>query len=283
MAIVDVVITAFNQGELVREAVESVLAQTAVVRAVTVVDDGSSDQRSLEVLAELPTHPQVKVLRQGNAGVSAARNAGIRESSAEYLLVLDGDDLVAPTFVEKCLDALTINRQAKAATSWMRMFGVASASVRPRGGDVTAFLTANSSPACVLLRRDAYRKCGGYDESMRSGFEDWDFFLSLLRDGGTVDVVPEELISYRTAVTSANIASMSKRTELYGYLVDKHSAVFAAHWRHALVESEQRSTERLMAWESLAAAEPKPHLMEATYGDGGMAAVVRLASLVVSE
>jgi len=280
MTTIDAVITSFNQREFVREAVESVLAQTAQLGTIFVVDDGSNDPDSMATLATLEReYAQVSVIRQENAGVSAARNAGLNASTADYVLVLDGDDKLAPTFIAQTAKQLEEKPEAKAASSWLRMFGVAHALVQPRGGDVTQFLTANSSPACVLLRHTAYEQTTGYDESMRAGFEDWDFFLSLLSTGGTIEIVPEELVHYRTSPVSANITSMNSRTTLYEQLLDKHADLFARHWRTALVESEQRSTQRLLQWEDLARrAVPQPDLEHATYGDGGMASVVRLAS-----
>ncbi|WP_051009572.1 glycosyltransferase family 2 protein [Timonella senegalensis] len=106
MVTIDAVITAFNQRELMRDAVESVLGQSVPVREMIVVDDGSSDEDSLEVLAELVSISGVRVIRHANAGVSAARNAGIRTTSADLVLVLDGDDLIAPTFVQETARAL---------------------------------------------------------------------------------------------------------------------------------------------------------------------------------
>ena len=71
------IVTAFDQGELVADAVESVLRQTRAPEAVLVVDDGSTDDASADVLERLRQDPRITVLRQPNRGVSAARNAGI--------------------------------------------------------------------------------------------------------------------------------------------------------------------------------------------------------------
>lgn len=217
-------------------------------------------------------------MRHPNQGVSAARNHGLDASSADYVLVLDGDDTLHPSFLHQTYELLERDPSAKAASSWLKMFGVATASVHPRGGDVRNFLTANSSPACVLLRMESVRGRVEYDESMREGFEDWDFFLSLLTTGGHIAIVEQELINYRTAPASANIASMTKRSRLYAFITNKHHEIFAQHWRHALLESEAHSTERLLAWENLAVRSRDVDLSTATYGDGGMASIVRVSA-----
>lgn len=274
---VGVVITAFDQGSLVLEAVASVRRQTHPVADVVVVDDGSREPASVTALERLAEDDGVRVLRRTNGGVSAARNTGLAALSTELAVVLDGDDRLAPTFVERTAAVLAADPEVVAASSWLQMHGVASAVARPAGGRAVDFLHRNACPATVLLRRDAWRRAGGYDEDLRSGFEDWDLFLAVLAEGGRVAVVPEPLVEYRTSPTSANVRSMERRLELYGRLVDKHRPLFERHLREVLLAHEAASPQRLLAWEALRAGDDAP-LVEASFGDGGMAAVVRLAS-----
>ena len=271
------VVTAFDQGALVADAVGSVLRQTRAPEAVIVVDDGSTDAESVEVLERLSRDPRVRLLRQANRGVSAARNAGIAMADTDLVAVLDGDDRIAPMFLERMVAVLEGDPGAVAASSWLRAFGVIDAVVRPGGGAAVDFLHRNACPATAVVRRDAWRACGGYDEDLRSGFEDWDFFLSLVGDGGHVAVVPEPLIEYRTAPASANVRSMDSRLELYGRLVDKHRAVFERHLREVLLALEARAMDAAARWEDLVAADRSLPVGEVTYGDGGMAAAVRIA------
>lgn len=280
---VGVVVTAFDQGRTVAEAVASALSQTHDLSEVVVVDDGSSDPESLAVLDDLSslgsTPQTVRVLHQPNRGVSAARNAGIAALTTEIVAVLDGDDLWEPTFVATTLAALVADREVVAASSWLAMFGVAQGTVAPTGGPVEAFLPRNAAPASALFRHVDWATAGGYDEEMRDGFEDWDFFLRLLRrERGRVAVVPEPLLRYRTHPASANVRSMDARLERYAQLVANHRATFATHLEAALLGLEATSTARLAAWESLVVADPTVETGPVTFGDGGMAAAVRIAS-----
>ena len=119
----------------------------------------------------------------------------------------------------------------------MQTFGVLDAVVRPSGGGLTAFLSRNSCPATHLLRRSAWEQCGGYDETMRSGFEDWELFLRLLetRPDAQIGIVPEPLLEYRTAPASSNIQSMDKRLSLMRFIIEKHLPSYQAHLADALL------------------------------------------------
>lgn len=273
-----VVITAHDQGLLVAEAVASAWTQSRPPQDVIVVDDGSTDPESLRVLGELSASGRATVIHQTNAGVSAARNAGLAAAGTELVVVLDGDDRISPAFVERTVSLLESDPAIVAASAFLKLHGVVDAVVRPTGGTAADFLHRNACPATALVRRSAWQACGGYDESMRVGFEDWDFFLSILGTDRRIAIVPEPLVEYRTAEASANVRSMQHRLELYGRLIDKHSDVFAANLRTALLAHEAHAVDLLNRWEQLLVADRSLPVGEISYGDGGMAAAVRVAS-----
>ena len=291
---VQAVVTSFNQGSMILEAVQSLCAQTTPPAGIILVDDGSTDEASLRILEQIESDSSfcvpITVLRQPNGGVSAARNAGIRSAQAPLVLVLDGDDRLKPAYIEQVSGLLRERSGLVAASSWMRTFGVLDATVCPAGGGITAFLSRNCCPATHILRRGAWEQCGGYDETMRSGFEDWDFFLSLLETvpEACIGIVPEPLIDYRTAPASSNVRSMEKRLELMRFLIEKHIGSYREHITDAVLGVEAVSMARLFGWEGemlqgLSAGQElcgasTEFLQQPSYGDGGMAAAVRIAS-----
>ena len=164
---VQAVVTSFNQGSMILEAVQSLCAQTTPPAGIILVDDGSTDEASLRILAQIESDPSfcvpITVLRQPNGGVSAARNAGICSAQAPLVLVLDGDDRLEPAYIEQVSGLLRERSCLVAASSWMHTFGVLDATVCPAGGGITAFLSRNCCPATHILRRGAWEQCGGYD------------------------------------------------------------------------------------------------------------------------
>ncbi|KAB8289766.1 glycosyltransferase family 2 protein [Bifidobacterium avesanii] len=287
---VTVVITGFNQGDMLADAVESALRQSIGPASVIVVDDGSTDEDSIAVLDALGRRGDegVRVIRQRNAGVSAARNAGIATADTTYISVLDGDDLLLPDFLNRTLAALRAAPSVVAASGWLKCFGILDCVVRPSGGTLADFLPRNCCPSACTFRRETWERCGGYDESMREGFEDWEFCLSLLETGGEgsrVEVVGEPLVNYRTAPVSSNVKSMERRTRLLGHIIERHRASYAAHVEQTVLALDALAGERLHLWEDAVQVHPelRQHSMltrgfldHPTYGDGGMAAAVRI-------
>lgn len=291
---VEAVITSYNQKSMIYEAVHSLCRQTVQPKKILIVDDGSTEEQSVLALKEIEADSSIpvplQVIRQTNSGVSAARNTGIRNTRAPLVLVLDGDDWLEPDFIIEVSRILFAHPAMVAASSWMHTFGVLDAVVRPTGGDVSAFLSRNCCPATHIFRRDAWEQCGGYDETMRRGFEDWDFFLNMLEavPDTFVGIVPKPLIQYRTAPASSNVKSMELRLELMRGLMQKHSGIYKEHVADAVLGVEAVSIERLLGWESqiVHSLESGQHLSDLSdaflknpsYGDGGMAAAVRIES-----
>lgn len=291
---IEAVITSFNQGTMILEALESLCAQTVLPQKIIIVDDGSTDEYSIRVLKEIEKKSDlpipVMIHYQENGGVSAARNAGIKKAQAPMVLVLDGDDKLKPEFTEYVGQLLRDSPSMVAASSFMHTFGVLESVVRPAGGKISSFLSRNCCPATHILRREIFEQCGGYDESMRSGFEDWDFFLSMLETSpeSWIGIVSQPLIQYRTTPASTNIKSMNKRLELMRFIIEKHISSYHGYIVDVLLETEAISNARLYRWENevthaiLNHQEISPSseafLKSPTYGDGGMASAVRIVS-----
>lgn len=131
------VVTSFNQRTMIYEVVYSLCSQTIRPKRIILVDDGSTDQVSLQILNEIEAGCNfpipILVISQSNRGVSSARNAGIREAQASFVLVLDEDDKQETFFVEEVSKSLYGNPSIIAASSYLRTFGVLETVVRPIG------------------------------------------------------------------------------------------------------------------------------------------------------
>jgi glycosyltransferase involved in cell wall biosynthesis len=181
---VAVVVPCFNQAHYLGEAIESVLSQTLRPTEVIVVDDGSEDN-SFEVAGR---YEDVKRMRQRNAGVAAARNAGWKESSAEYLVFLDADDRLLPEAVEVGATALERRPQVAFVAGFSRDIDgggrVLSGLRQPLVGQdhylrllEDCFIWSGSS---IVYRRSSLETVGGFDESLGAA-DDYELYLRLAR------------------------------------------------------------------------------------------------------
>ena len=179
---ISVLLPCFNHGEFVDEALESVLAQTCQDFEVIIVDDGSTDPATVEKLSSL-TDSRVRVLRTANHGLPAARNHAARHASGAVFCALDADDRLAPTWFEKALRVLDEQPSVAFVSHWLETFGDERWTWTPERCDLPALLARNAVNGAALVRRDAFEAVGGYDEAMREGCEDWDFWLRLVEGG----------------------------------------------------------------------------------------------------
>jgi glycosyltransferase involved in cell wall biosynthesis len=186
---VSIVIPCHNQARFLPDAIDSALAQTVPPHEVIVVDDGSTD----DVAAVVRRYDGVKLIRQDNAGVSAARNTGVRAARGTWIATLDADDKLAPAYIERLIG------KADIVSSTLETFGAESRTWKPpKARPTTAdFVRMNHIMCCSLFRREWWERVGGYDEAMRNGYEDWDFWVRCSAAGAGVLAVPETLFYYR--------------------------------------------------------------------------------------
>ena len=211
MEFISVVIPCYNSGATLEQTIASVKAQTWPNLEIIVVDDGSTEPETCAVLAALEG---VKVVRQPNSGLSAARNAGFQAASGEYVLPLDADDWLEPTALEVMLEALKSSVCKSFVFCDLQLEGEASG-VLHNDYNFLEQLSLNQLPYCLLMPKRLWTSSGGYDESMRKGYEDWEFNIRLGTLGHYGQRVAQSLLHYRV---SANGMLISKSNRLHGRL-----------------------------------------------------------------
>jgi GT2 family glycosyltransferase len=225
---VTAVIPCFNHGQFVERAVDSVLGQTYGDVRIIVVDDGSTDSHTIKVLQALD-RPRTVVLRKQNDHVAAARNSGIRMTSSRYILTLDADDYFEPQFLQMAVAVLDEEDTVGVVTCCVRSSGCRTDTYNPKGGGTSDFLMRNCSRASALFRRQCWERVGGYNETMKKGYEDWDFWISITAHGWSVHCLPGVLLNYRCGSQSMVTGADALRPELVRQLVRNHLELYRDH------------------------------------------------------
>ncbi len=188
---VSVITTAHNAAAHIGDAIDSVSVQQGVSVEHVIVDDGSTDGTA--DLVEQRCDPRVRVVRAGRIGRGPALNRAIAASRADWIAVLDADDVAHPNRLRCEIAALESRPDAVLAGSGQLLIGEDGGSIEwPETANVT-FSAVNRSlpiynPLChssVMLRRAALEAVGGYDATRRALF-DWDLYIRLAARGGTL-------------------------------------------------------------------------------------------------
>ncbi|MBR7131196.1 MAG: glycosyltransferase [Lentisphaeria bacterium] len=182
--LVSVGVSAYNRKDLLRLCLASLLAQSYQNCEIIVVDDGSTDGTNEMMAAEFP---QIRYIRQENAGDAAAKNHAAREASGKYIVFNDSDDLFLPQAVEKLVAALPDDDDNAVSYGTYQTIDIAGntlptkrkAAEFPSGritGSLLRHILVNST--ATLIPRKLFLDNGGFDSSLRVS-HDYDFFLRI--------------------------------------------------------------------------------------------------------
>jgi glycosyltransferase involved in cell wall biosynthesis len=228
-----VVIPCYNDGETLPETVASARDQEPC--ELVVVDDGSTDEQTGRVLEGL-SRDGVRVVRQENRGLSAARMTGVEATSARYVNPVDADDLLVPGSLTALADALDESPDLAAAWGDTASFGDVEVAYERRESrlDPWRITYFNGLPYCAMFRRAALHDAGGW--TLRRGYEDWDLWMALAERGYSGKHVRIPVLRYRVHGQRFWAEAMSRHESIYGELQRRHSALFAnrrVNWRRS--------------------------------------------------
>jgi len=226
-----VVIPCYNDGALVPDAVASVAEGEPV--ELVVVDDGSTEDTARQALEQLRERG-VTVLRQENAGLSAARMAGVRATTAPYVYNLDADDLAPPGALAAMADRLDADPEAAVCYGDYEEFGESRLIRRvPRSIDPYRLAYTNEYPVTALFRRTALEDCGGW-RHLGAGYEDWGLWMGLAEGGWRGAYAGEGVLTFRRRLHGERMlsAARARHRELYGALRAEHPRLFAQLKEH---------------------------------------------------
>lgn len=237
---ISIITPMYNGEKYVKQTIESVIAQTYPDWEMIVVDDGSQDNGPKIVEEYSKRDERIKLIRQKNAGSSAARNNALRHAQGRYIVLLDADDFWEPTLLEEQLKYIKEKDAKIVFASYRRVNADGKEILRPfivpekvdyRG------LLKTCSISCLTSMYDR-EKTGNvfFNEALGSMRDDFAFWLSILREGGYAYGNPHVLASYRvfTSSTTGNKKKVMKPQFMVYYKVEKlglmKSIYYFIHW-----------------------------------------------------
>jgi len=224
-----VVLTHYNYSAFVRDAIESVVASTGVALELVIVDN-HSDPEELQhlraVIAEYEWFPIHLVANSADQGPSTSRNIGARHARADFLLLLDADNMLYPTGAQ-LLKATLEKSDAAFAYGLIEKFGDDAGLLSAIPWDVERLVQSNYIDTMALIRREVWEELGGFDPQIDAmgGYDDYAFWLKLADAGYRGELTTSFIGRYRIHGTSLQSLLNLNTAEFMQFYRERHPSL----------------------------------------------------------
>lgn len=222
--LVSIVIPCYNQGHFLQETLSNLEPNNSLYEVIIINDGSTSNDSSahFETISKLG----YRVVHQENAGLSAARNAGIALGSGKYVLLLDADNKIELAFLAEAVNVLEKNDNVAVVYGDAQYFGTKSGMWEVGNFNLQKLMLSNYIDACAIVRKSVFEELGGYDTNilMRAGWEDWEMWLRIAFNGKVFHYIPRLSFHYRVAdksMVTKLAGSYETRNNLIDYLHSK--------------------------------------------------------------
>lgn len=223
--LISIIVPCYDQAEFLPEALQSVMEQTNENWECIIVNDGSPDNTEEVAMEWLSKDNRFKYIYKENGGLSSARNAGIKTALGKYILPLDADDMISTNYLADCLLKFENNTHIKVVYGSAVKFGVVNHPWNLSAFKYDALLHNNMIYCSAIFKKEDWEFVGGYDEEMKVGFEDWEFYIRLLNRNSIVVKCEIAVFFYRikdhSMITKLR-ANAALTKEVRKYIYDKH-------------------------------------------------------------
>jgi len=224
---ISVVIPCYNAGQFLTRSVESILAQTFRNFEIIIINDGSNDRITLQILKKFKKNKKIKIINKKNSGLSAARNSGIGVSKSKYILMLDSDDWLRLDALEIFYKYLEKNKKVSYVYSNIHLADEKKG-VLKKNFNFFEQLFTNQIPYCILFRRNIFERGFKYDEKMKKGFEDWDLNIRLGAKGFYGKCINKNLFNYNVSKKGMLLQNtLNEYSQIFRYIRSKNSQLYA--------------------------------------------------------
>lgn len=224
---VSIVIPCYNNQDTIVETLDSIKNQDFTNFEIIIVNDGSKDTSEQIIIEYINTSSlKIDLINQENSGPSSARNNGAAKASGNYLLFIDADDKIAPTYISECLNVFKNKSNAIIVYSEIELFEAETGKWELLDFKLPDFLINNCIPICGMMETSKFKELGGFDLNI-SFTEDWELWIRFVEKYGEgVYKIPKSLFFYRKRHHQNSLTDTKGHNE-YGekcrlYIYNKH-------------------------------------------------------------
>ena len=228
---VSVIMPCYNDGKYIKEAIASVEAQTYPEWELIIIDDGSDDKETIVIIDSIQ-NKKIKIYHTEHLRPAGARNYGIEHADGEYILPVDSDDKIDPTYMEKAVQKIESDKKIGVVYCEADLFGEKTGKWELPAYSFEKMLLDNVVFVTALFYREDWEKIGGFNTNMQAGMEDYDFWLGILELGKEIYQIPEILFHYRIKPVSRTTGFQSdyiQVQQVYRQIYDNHKKFYEQH------------------------------------------------------
>lgn len=242
--LVSIIVPCFNQAEYLNTTLESVINQIFPNWECIIVSDGSHDNTEEVANQWCKKDQRFQYISQENGGLSSARNKGISVAKGTFILPLDADDKISANYIDLAIQEFSKNDMLKVVYCNAEFFGEKSGKWHLKPYSFEALLRYNMIFCSAIFRKEDWQKTGGYDQNMKYGLEDWEFWIHVLKSGGEVKKLDILGFFYRVK-TKSMIKSMTDEQVSYSenYVLNKHKDAYDKAYDSLLNENKQMKSQ----------------------------------------
>jgi len=224
--LISVIVPCFNSGRTIRRTILSIKKQTWVRKEIVLVNDGSTDQLTINILRELEDNKIVKLINQKNNGLASARNKGVIQASGSFLFFLDADDWIEPKALEMMYSHLMRNKNFGYVFPDIYLEGERKGFIEKEFNLFEQYFL-NQIPYCIFISKENFIKYGFYDEKMKLGYEDWDLNIKLGKNKIFGKRLPVPLFHYDVQNTGMLLSkSIINHIKIWQSIRIKNSSIY---------------------------------------------------------
>lgn len=224
-----VIILCYNHGKYLPRSIESAINQDSSEYEIIIVNDGSTDNTQEIAESYAQKCDKVSVIKQMNGGLSSARNTGIKNTQCEYILLLDADDWISSTYVSEAIAYMDAHPECYVFMPKVQWHNVSNGTE----GIYYDYSTYRNALLFGQHAHNVFRKShciavGGFDESMRKGIEDWEFFVRYLYKDKNVYLSPSVLYHYQINAKEGSLSQSAgkKKEDILTYIYTKNIRIY---------------------------------------------------------
>lgn len=230
---ISVVVPCYNQAHYLSDSLQSVLEQSFSDWECIVVDDGSPDNTEEIVQEWLIKDSRFRYLKKINGGLSDARNAGIEASTGKWILPLDADDKIGRDYLKLAFQVIKNQPKVGLIYADASFFGDIEGDWILGEYNFRKLLFSNHIYCSAFFSKEDWRVSGGYDINLRSGREDWEFFINLLQNHKEVIKLNYMGFFYRRKIGSMDSClndNRDKIRDIENYIYEKHKNLYIEYF-----------------------------------------------------